>query len=82
MGRFSGDHGPPKLDGSFYATPSYDGYPSVPPGYPPTAAVAAAAAAAAAGGATVVTGLREQYPTAGYQGTSPTMHLSAALSKE
>ena len=69
MGRFSGDHGPPKIDGSFYAGPgSYDTYPTVPTGYAPTAA-AAAAAAAAAGGASVVTGLREPYAaTQGFQG--------------
>ena len=55
MGRYSGDHGPPKIDGSFYAGPGgYDAYPTtVPPGYASTAA-AAAAAAAAAGGASVV----------------------------
>lgn len=55
MGRYSGDLGPAKLDGSFY--PSYDSYPSVPPGYAPTAA-----------GGTVVAGLREQYTTPAYQG--------------
>lgn len=77
MGRFSGDHGPPKIDGSFYAGPgSYDTYPTVPPGYAPTAA-AAAAAAAAAGGASVVTGLREPYAaTQGFQGMYMRMYKS------
>ena len=77
MGRFSGDHGPPKIDGSFYAGPgSYDTYPTVPTGYAPTAA-AAAAAAAAAGGASVVTGLREPYAaTQGFQGMYVRMHKS------
>ena len=73
MGRYSGDHGPPKIDGSFYAGAGYDGYPTVPPGYATTAA-AAAAAAAAAGGATVVTGLREQYAAPGFQGGHGCMH--------
>ena len=67
MGRFSGDHGPPKIDGTFYTGPGYEGYPTVPPGYSSTAAVAAAAAAAA-GGASVVTGLRDQYAAQGFQG--------------
>ena len=60
MGRYSGDHGPPKMDGTFYAGPSYDTYPTVPPGYAPTAATGGASA--------VVASLREQYATQGFQG--------------
>lgn len=59
LGRYSGDHGPPKLDGSFYATPGYDSYQTVPPAYAPTAA--------AAGGATVVASLRDQFATPTFQ---------------
>ena len=63
LGRYSGDHGPPKLDGgAFYTTPGYDSYPTITPGYAPTAA------AAAAGGAAMVTGLGDQYTTPNFQG--------------
>lgn len=60
LGRYSGDHGPPKVDGTYYtAAPSYDGYSTVPPGYAPTAAAANAA---------LVAGLGEQYAASGFQG--------------
>ena len=62
LGRYSGDHGPPSLDGgAFYATPGYDSYPTVTPGYAPTAG-------AAPNAATMVTSLRDQFATPSFQG--------------
>lgn len=60
LGRFSGDHGPPKVDGSFYpsAPPGYEAYQTVSPGY----------SATAGSGAAVVASLRDQYTTPAFQG--------------